>query len=193
MTVQVFRASDHRPVPWRNGGGTTWEVAQAPAATSASGFLWRASFAAVTQDGPFSSFPGVDRTITVVQGSGMTLTVDGTLHELGLHEPFGFSGEAATSARVTGATIDFNMMVDRRHLTLQATVRRLASDELAWLPPSIPLLVAVLAGTATVHHAPGHGRARTLGERDVVVSQGVGVGVSGPAVLQINRLGSARR
>ena len=63
-------------MPWKNGGGTTAEIAVAPAdADFAAGkFDWRLSLASIERDGPFSAFPGVDRTIMLVDGNGMVLT-----------------------------------------------------------------------------------------------------------------------
>lgn len=38
------------------------------------------SLAEVAADGPFSSFPGVDRTLTLAEGAGMDLAVAGVRH-----------------------------------------------------------------------------------------------------------------
>ena len=51
-----------------------------PLQQEATGFDWRVSLADVTADGPFSAFPGIDRTLTVVEGAGMDLVVDGEHH-----------------------------------------------------------------------------------------------------------------
>ena len=62
-------------MPWRNGLGTTTEIAAEPSADGR--FHWRLSIADVAQSGPFSSFEGYDRTIAVVAGAGMRLAVAG--------------------------------------------------------------------------------------------------------------------
>lgn len=49
-------------MPWRNGLGVTTEVLVQPPDASA-GFAWRISVATITRAGPFSPFPGYDRTI----------------------------------------------------------------------------------------------------------------------------------
>ncbi|MBM7325185.1 HutD family protein, partial [Agrobacterium sp. S2] len=49
-------------MPWKNGGGVTTEIIVHPAKASMADFDWRISMANVAQDGPFSIFPGVDRT-----------------------------------------------------------------------------------------------------------------------------------
>ncbi len=41
-------------------------------------FIWRVSVADVASDGPFSRFPGIDRTIMLLEGAGMRLCARGT-------------------------------------------------------------------------------------------------------------------
>ena len=108
-------AFDELPVsPWRNGGGETREIFSFPAGSH--DFDWRASIATIAQDGPFSAFPGIDRSITLLNGEGVHLQappeVDHLLNVTG--EPFAFSGDSALSARLLGGvTTDFNIMTRR--------------------------------------------------------------------------------
>lgn len=74
--MRIIRAADCRAMPWKNGGGTTTEIAVAPDGASLNDFDWRISMAHVGQDGPFSSFPGIDRTLSVLTGAGITLAFD---------------------------------------------------------------------------------------------------------------------
>ena len=58
---------DIRKMPvslWRNGAGETREICCFPPATR--DFHWRASIATIASNGEFSSFPGVDRVITLL-------------------------------------------------------------------------------------------------------------------------------
>jgi environmental stress-induced protein Ves len=57
---------------WRNGGGETREIISWP--PGQADFDWRASIATVAQDGPFSAFPGIDRSITLLSGEGVQLS-----------------------------------------------------------------------------------------------------------------------
>ena len=61
---------------WRNGGGTTREIARCPSDASAP-LLWRLSLADIGKTGPFSSFPGVQRTLVLLDGGGLTLQIAG--------------------------------------------------------------------------------------------------------------------
>jgi uncharacterized protein len=102
-------------MPWKNGGGETAEIAIAPSDAGMETFDWRISMARIASDGPFSSFPAVDRTLTLIHGSGLYLLVDGKRIELTEHfEPFSFRGESKTHATlVEGAVTDLNVMTRR--------------------------------------------------------------------------------
>jgi environmental stress-induced protein Ves len=119
-------ASGYRAMPWRNGGGITREVA---AFSEAGDFLWRLSLATVASDGPFSCFPGVDRTLTVLEGEGIELAVSGRAPvRLAPGAPFAFPGDVAASARLLGGVVtDFNVMTRRDRLAHRVEVCRAAA------------------------------------------------------------------
>lgn len=103
-------------IPWKNGGGTTRNLAVAPEGAGFDDILWRISIAEVRESGPFSRFPGVDRIIVLLEGDGMMLRgVDGSVFSLTApFAPHAFPGEASIDARlVNGPTADFNVMVRR--------------------------------------------------------------------------------
>ena len=76
--------------------------------------------ARVAADGPFSAFPGIDRTLAVVKGSGLVLTIGGGAPVTLACEsdPISFPGDITTSARlVAGEIIDLNVMTRRRRFS----------------------------------------------------------------------------
>ena len=115
--MKIIRARDCRTTPWKNGGGSTTEIAVAPAGASLDNFDWRVSLARVASDGPFSEFPGIDRSLAVVKGEGLVLSI-GQHAPLTLSrgsEPISFPGDVAASARLTAGEItDLNVMTRRR-------------------------------------------------------------------------------
>jgi len=123
--VRIIRASDCKATPWKNGGGSTTEIAVGPAGASLEDFDWRVSMARVASDGPFSDFAGIDRTLAVVTGSGLLLTIgdDAPVTLSTETEPISFSGDTPTSARLTAGEItDLNVMTRRgrfRHRLLR--------------------------------------------------------------------------
>ena len=113
--MRVLRAADRIATPWKNGGGVTREVAVFPPGADMDAFEWRISLAEIEADGAFSSFAGVDRVLTVIQGAGLFLTVDDRLLAMdAASPPLDFPGEAQVTARLTDGPIsDLNLMVRR--------------------------------------------------------------------------------
>lgn len=111
----ILRRSDYQRMPWKNGQGLTEEVRSFPPDSTMETFDWRLSIAHVGADGPFSQFPGIDRSIALLDGEGLILDLpDGEtiLHPQG--EPFAFPGEWDVSSRnSSGGTMDLNIMTRR--------------------------------------------------------------------------------
>ena len=123
----ILPASGYRAMAWKNGQGVTREIAREPA--SGDSFLWRLSIAEVAADGAFSLFPGVDRTITLIQGAGMELDfAEAPAKRIDRpFMPFDFSGDWHCRCRlIDGPIRDFNLMVDRSTMRAETRVLRLA-------------------------------------------------------------------
>jgi uncharacterized protein len=123
--VRHLRFADYRVTKWKNGNGETREIASAAVSVGAASVGlasiglgappdWRISMATVTEDAPFSRFPGVVRTLGVVDGAGIELTVAGRSQLIGIgDEPAVFAGDVAASARpIDGPVFDLNLMVN---------------------------------------------------------------------------------
>ena len=114
--MRVLRAADHKVMPWKNGGGSTTEVAVFPECAGIDDFGWRLSMATVMADGPFSTFAGIERTLAVLEGEGIALDVAGrgTLTVTRDGAPVSFPGDAPTVGRLLGGPIlDLNAMSRR--------------------------------------------------------------------------------
>jgi environmental stress-induced protein Ves len=122
MPARVIRNQDLTRVPWKNGGGTTAEVAAFPERSTFETFGWRLSMADVTSDGPFSLFPEIERTLVVVEGAGIELDVEGVSFRLDKASPkLSFSGEDITVGRLLSGPIrDLNVMTRRRQFRHRA-------------------------------------------------------------------------
>ena len=111
--MEIIRFAEIRPEPWRNGGGVTRELASHPKAASSQdgAWDWRVSIADVAKAGDFSTFPGMERVLTVIDGELLLLTVDGEEHPLEKYRPFRFSGEADSASTLpTGDIRDLNVI-----------------------------------------------------------------------------------
>jgi uncharacterized protein len=115
LSLHVLRAVERVAIPWKNGGGLTREVAAHPPGSGFASFEWRVSMAEVRTGGPFSSFPDIDRSLAVLEGS-LTLLIAGRAPvTLSPDTPaVHFSGDAAVSATPLGGVVtDLNVMVRR--------------------------------------------------------------------------------
>lgn len=109
--LRVLRACDYPRMPWKNGGGFTAEITR-DAGEGLDGFGWRLSIADIEESGGFSAFAGYQRIISVLQGDGMRLQVDGHVSRpLLAFDAFAFSGESQVGCNLLGGPIrDFNLI-----------------------------------------------------------------------------------
>lgn len=135
--MKLLRAADHKVMPWKNGGGSTTEIAVFPEGAGLEAFGWRLSMASVTADGPFSTFPSIDRTLAVLEGEGIALDIHGrgrlTITRDGA--PTSFPGDTPTVGRLLGGPIlDLNAMSRRGRFSHRLT--RYTVDGMATLEAS---------------------------------------------------------
>lgn len=125
--IRLLRLADCRVTPWKNGGGTTTEYAAHPPGAGLDAFDWRISRARVASDGPFSTFPGVDRTLSVVTGDGIDLVfADRSTRLDPTTPPFAFPGDVAVEGRlIDGPIDDLNVMTRRGRWRHRVTRHRL--------------------------------------------------------------------
>lgn len=161
--MRVLRSADHAFMPWKNGGGTTAEIAIGPPGASLDAFDWRISMARVASDGPFSSFPGIDRTLAIIDGAALRLSVDGQAVELTTQStPYSFPGEAAVHAtRTAGDVIDLNVMSRRSHYAHR--VSRIAAN--GTLIPTEASILCLFCANGSLEVERG-GQTAQLGARD---------------------------
>lgn len=189
--LRVLRAAGRTATAWKNGGGVTREIAAWPEGAGTGDFAWRVSLAEVAADGPFSAFPGVDRTLTLAEGAGMDLTVAGA-HRL-VDERFApqdFAGDEPTDCRLLdGPVVNFNVMYRRGAATVDTAVVR--GRLTLGAPAGETLLVVALEGPAVLE-VPGS-PAAALDPYDAVLAGGPFTGLvrtSGRAAVV--RFGPAR-
>jgi environmental stress-induced protein Ves len=146
-------------MPWKNGGGSTREVACWPPGAGIGDFDWRISVATIAAPGPFSSFPGIDRTIMLLDGSGVRLrSRDGVIdHRMDTPlSPFEFSGDAQLDCELLGTpSTDFNVMARRGHASAALAIHgspgsQDGGDGEVMLPAAPHGLLLALRGTWTV-------------------------------------------
>jgi environmental stress-induced protein Ves len=75
---RVLKHKNYRTMPWRNGRGSTLEIARDPA--SGEEFAWRLSLADIEDDGDFSAYPGYRRALVLIAGNRLYLRFKGHGH-----------------------------------------------------------------------------------------------------------------
>jgi environmental stress-induced protein Ves len=116
-------------LPWKNGSGSSTTIALGPPEAGLDDFDWRISLATIAEDGPFSRYPGVDRTLALVEGNGMTLDIDGSERVVVCESGpvLAFDGDAEVVVKLNrGPTTDFNVMTRSERCYHQFGRRRAA-------------------------------------------------------------------
>ena len=155
MRIRHLREADYLRQRWKNGGGWTTQLA---AAGSGDDFDWRVSIAEIESDGPFSTFPGCDRHIALLDGNGMRLEFDSAQPAL-LEQRLQFvrfMGEWKTyGALIDGPVRDFNLIARRDRVKAEIFHRPLVGTMVFLAQARTTWFVHLAAGHATLRHAGG--------------------------------------
>ena len=114
--MRILKAQNYRRMPWKNGKGTTSEVLIEPPGAGLEAFDWRVSLAQVVEDGAFSSFPDIDRSLAVLVGGPLDLSVaaDGPVRLVAGGAALPFAADVPCQATLAGPpVVDLNVMTRR--------------------------------------------------------------------------------
>lgn len=115
MGIRHLPAQSRQARLWRNGGGDTRDVVVYPSGSSDDDFMWRASIATITDAGPFSAWPGVDRTLLVLRGRlGLALGWQGEIQLDENASALEFAGEDAVVVSSLSAPCQVLNFMSRR-------------------------------------------------------------------------------
>lgn len=169
----LIPANEYRRVRWKNGAGWTREICacrmDGREGIDATAWDFRLSIAEIEADAPFSSFPGIDRELVLLGGSGLSLQFDDgdAVTLLPPRDRARFAGERAVTGRlVDGRTEDFNLMWRRE--AVQATLwhRPLVGAMVVFVEAGTSWAVYLLAGQARID---GEGFSATLAQGDTAL------------------------
>jgi environmental stress-induced protein Ves len=150
--MRLLAAASSRRVPWKNGLGSTLEVATDAAAPGGE-WTWRLSIADVPARAPFSAFPGIDRFIACLEGPGLDLERPaGVQRAPSAGEALAFPGEEAVTGVPLGPGVrDVNLMLRRGRWSGRMTLVR----ETALGLEAPVVVVHALAGTLSLESPEG--------------------------------------
>jgi uncharacterized protein len=171
--VRVIRKAEFREGPWRNGLGTSWDIASDPADAGMDDFGWRFATARIDADVPFSVYPEVARIFTLIEGPGLELAF-GTGRKLKvdrLFVPHPFACDVPTMCTLSsGPCMALNLFTRRGMWEAQAEI--LSSK--AEITHSGPVLLFALMG-----RVEAEGEMLDKGDAAVLASGAVSVKAGG--------------
>lgn len=188
MRAQVLRYTSYLSMPWRNGRGTTLEIAREPAIGEE--FAWRLSLADIAEDGDFSAYPGYGRALTLVAGEKLHLRFrgHGQVFLSPTRRSTRFEGEWQTHCAIPqGRCTDLSLIVrkepDARSgpVVRQPKVLHLDSTRELVLARNLYGALFVLSGSAAIAES---GRGRNLHACDTLL-----LSPGSRRVLTLRRLG----
>ena len=166
--ARVLTDSDYRHRRWRNGGGSTLEIAREPPGDEPD-FDWRVSVAEVVVDGPFSPFPGCERTSVMLEGGPLRLRFASGA-ERRLEQPL--QGCRFDGAEVIDGTLApgakarmFNVICRSDRWQAEVVPFAAGGESIRHLPAGETLLVWCMAGDLDLDlRPPGEGWSLLAGE-----------------------------
>ncbi|HJS90646.1 MAG TPA: HutD family protein [Steroidobacteraceae bacterium] len=173
--LRVRKYEAYRHMPWRNGLGSTLEIAREPA--TGEDFAWRLSLADIDRDCEFSAYPGYRRALVLVAGARLQLRFRGHGDCLldAARRGTRFEGEWKTHCAIAdGRCTDLSLIVRRGPAARPASVVR-APRMLRVGPTACVVLAAdlygalfVLEGSVSIGESV-RARARNLGTGDTLL------------------------
>jgi uncharacterized protein len=148
VSIRIIDSCSARQLPWKNGKGVTLELAIAPPDAGLDDFDWRISSARVDSAGPFSHYPGIDRSLGLLSGAGLRLNLgEQPGLDLDRHNPvLSFAGELDVQAELlAGPVQDFNLMSRRGRWRHRLEYQQLQGER--WLDCSEVLFIYCIAGS----------------------------------------------
>ena len=171
--INLLSPLAYRTLTWKNGGGSTTEIAVDPEGAGWDAFNWRVAIADINKSGPFSQFPGVDRSIVLLDSardSEMKLTIAGKAQRMQPRVFVDFPGEAETSGDLFGAPVrDFNIMSRRGVVRHRRGWHSLSPNALYRMGGSDRRIIYVVSGTADLVTTAA---ARSVGAGESLVAIG---------------------
>jgi environmental stress-induced protein Ves len=149
--------SSFREMAWKNGGGTTREIAIHPQGSELEkhDFLWRLSSAQVSKPGPFSIFPDCRRLLTVIDGGELVLRSANEMVALKAKEVFSFSGSERFSCELPRGPVTDLSMVFREKVKAEMNVLAFSGKTRSFQLAAESNFFFVISGTFAASTFPG--------------------------------------
>ena len=170
MTLHYLPRSGYTARPWKNGQGTTHDITLWPEGAGHADFDLRIALSPIPGPGTFSSFPGIDRVITLVKGQELTLDFDTHSDRLTQGQSLPFDSALAPLGTPTPGGVEvINIMARRGDWQIASCAVTEARTHR--VPGSAHLVLLPIDGAATVATDT---ETRILGPLDTALCAGPG-------------------
>ena len=152
--ITLLEPSQYRRAPWKNGGGTTLDIA-------GENGVWRFTRTPIAEPGPFSDYAGFDRLQMLMAGRGLVLeTPNGEIDVRRPFKPVRFAGELPIVSRLEAGPVEVINLIGARN-AVQIDLDTLDAGERGTLEPGIHVAYctdgpAILDTDETLHRLPPH-------------------------------------
>jgi hypothetical protein len=161
--ITLLDPAQYRRTPWKNGGGTTIDIA-------GQDDVWRFGRTPITAPGPFSDYTGFDRLQVLVAGRGLVLeTPDGEIDVRQPFKPVRFKGETVIASRLEAGPVEVVNLIGKR-TAVAIDLRALAAGQSA----------ALASGTHLAYAAAGDA---TVDDRDLPADHCLRIEAAGPTMI----------
>lgn len=169
LRVGLLPRDEQGVMPWRNGAGVTSELATGVVDEE---IVWRVSIARIDEPGAFSAWPGMHRSLTLLTGDEVVLTVNGSEHAVLRGQSCEFSGDAVVGCALPAGPVEvLNLMSRRGGPLLERHVHDLRDG---WVEVLADDLAVLVEGDACVRLVGEHASLE-MGTLDVLLP------IDGPA------------
>ncbi len=110
----ILTRQTYQTKPWKNGKGITHDILLLPEGSEHSGFDLRFALSPIDEKGAFSSFPGADRVITVIEGTLLELDFGDRMERLNQYQSLRFDTALAPMGDPVGGPIRVVNVMARR-------------------------------------------------------------------------------
>jgi uncharacterized protein len=158
----------YRRTPWKNGGGTTVDIAT-------EDDVWRFSRTPIAEPGPFSDYSGFDRIQMLIAGRGLVLETPGG--EIDVRTPFRpvrFAGETPIVSRLEGGPVEVVNLIGSR-AAVKIDLDTLDAGERGAVGPGIHIAYCaegptILDTDDALHRLPAHHALRIDTDRTTMLA-----------------------
>jgi environmental stress-induced protein Ves len=150
--ITLLDPAQYRRTPWKNGGGTTIDIAE-------QGEVWRFGRTPIAAPGPFSDYTGFDRLQVLIAGRGLVLeTPTGEIDVRAPFKPVRFAGETPIKSRLEAGPVEVVNLIGARS-EVRIALEVLQPGDRRTVEPGTHIAYAAAGAVVLEIDGKGHGLA----------------------------------